>query len=204
MDSKNKLSSGVVAGIVALVVAVAIGGVVIANRDTKEDTASETTTSASTQTADDAKMKAEEAAKAKDIVTLAVGTPDLSTLVAAVKAADLVATLQGAGPFTVFAPTNAAFAALPAGTLDSLLLPENKATLASILTYHVVSGKVMSGDLKDGQVVKTVQGQNLTVSITDGKVMLTDAKGGKATVAAADISASNGVVHVIDAVVLPQ
>lgn len=120
------------------------------------------------------------------------------------QAADLVGTLQGEGPFTVFAPTNDAFAALPEGTLDSLLLTENKDQLAGVLTYHVVAGNVVSSDLSDGQVVTTVQGQKLTVSIMDGKVYITDAKGGKAMVTQADVDASNGVVHVIDSVLLPS
>ena len=124
---------------------------------------------------------------------------DHSTLVAAVKAAGLVETLKGAGPFTVFAPTNAAFNALPAGTVDGLLKPENKADLTSILTYHVVAGAVKAADLKDGQKVKTVQGAELTVSIKDGKVMIDGAN-----VTAADLAASNGVIHVIDAVVTPK
>lgn len=120
------------------------------------------------------------------------------------QAADLVGTLQGEGPFTVFAPTNDAFAALPEGTLGSLLLPENKNQLAGVLTYHVVDGNVVSSDLSDGQVVTTVQGEKLTVSIMDGKVYITDAKGGKVMVTQADVDASNGVVHVIDSVLLPS
>lgn len=145
-----------------------------------------------------------------DIVDLAVGTRDLSTLVAAVKAASLVETLQGKGPFTVFAPTNEAFAALPAGTVASLLKPENKATLTTILTYHVLAGKfdaktvlaaIASG--KGRAEVKTVQGETLTLSTKGGKVMITDAKGNVATVATADVMASNGVVHVIDKVLMP-
>jgi uncharacterized surface protein with fasciclin (FAS1) repeats len=137
-------------------------------------------------------------AQSKDIVSLAVGNENLSTLVAAVKAAGLVETLQSDGPFTVFAPTNEAFAALPAGTLESLLKPENKAKLTSILTYHVVPAKVMSGDLSNGQKAKTVEGDEVKVTMNNQGVMINDAK-----VVAADVSASNGVVHVIDKVILP-
>jgi uncharacterized surface protein with fasciclin (FAS1) repeats len=135
----------------------------------------------------------------KDIVDNAAGSADHTTLVAAVKAASLVETLKSAGPFTVFAPTNAAFAALPAGTVDNLLKPENKAKLAGILTYHVVSGNVKAADLKDGQKIKTVQGEELTVSIKEGKVMINGA-----AVTIADVISSNGVTHVIDAVLLPK
>ena len=135
----------------------------------------------------------------KDIVDNAAGSADHTTLVAAVKAAGLVETLKSAGPFTVFAPTNAAFAALPAGTVETLLKPENKAKLAGILTYHVVAGAVKAADLKDGQKIKTVQGEELTVSIKDGKVMINGAN-----VTIADVISSNGVTHVIDGVLLPK
>jgi uncharacterized surface protein with fasciclin (FAS1) repeats len=136
-------------------------------------------------------------AQSKTIVELASETDDLSTLVAAVKAAGLVETLSSEGPFTVFAPTNAAFAALPDGVLESLLKPENKDKLIAVLTYHVVSGEVMSGDLKDGQKANTVQGEAISVDLKKG-VKINDA-----TVAMADVRASNGVVHVIDKVILP-
>ncbi len=135
----------------------------------------------------------------KDVVDVAIGSPDHTTLVAAVTAAGLVETLKGAGPFTVFAPANAAFAALPAGTVEGLLKPESKAALTKILTYHVVAGAVKAADLKDGQKVKTVQGQELTVSIKGDKVMINGAN-----VTAADLAGSNGVVHVIDAVLMPK
>ncbi len=135
----------------------------------------------------------------KDVVDIAIGSADHTTLVAAVKAAGLVETLKGAGPFTIFAPTNAAFAALPAGTVDGLLKPEKKADLTAILTYHVVAGSVKAADLKDGQKVKTLQGGELTVSIKDGKVKINGAN-----VTAADLVGSNGVVHVIDAVLMPK
>jgi uncharacterized surface protein with fasciclin (FAS1) repeats len=133
-----------------------------------------------------------------DIVELAVATDFLSTLVAALKAGDLVDVLKGDGPFTVFAPTNEAFANLPDGTLEDLLKPENKDKLVAILTYHVVPGKILSTDLSNGQKAKTVQGSEITVKIMDGKVMINNA-----TVTAADIMADNGVVHVIDTVILP-
>jgi uncharacterized surface protein with fasciclin (FAS1) repeats len=133
------------------------------------------------------------------VVDIAVGSPDHSTLVAAVTAAGLVETLSGTGPFTVFAPTNAAFSALPAGALDDLLKPENKEKLASILTYHVVAGNVMSTDLTDGMKAKTVNGAEVTITIKDGKVMVDGAN-----VTTADIKAGNGVVHVIDAVIMPK
>jgi uncharacterized surface protein with fasciclin (FAS1) repeats len=135
----------------------------------------------------------------KDIIDIAIGSPDHTTLVAAVTAAGLVETLKGAGPFTVFAPTNAAFAALPAGTVEGLLKPESKDALTKILTYHVVAGAVKAADLKDGQKVKTLQGEELTVSIKDGKVMINGAN-----VTAADLTGTNGVVHVIDAVLMPK
>jgi len=133
-----------------------------------------------------------------DIVDLAVATEFLSTLVAAVQAAGLVDVLKGDGPFTVFAPTNEAFAALPAGTVENLLKPENKDQLVAILTYHVVPGKVMSTDLSDGQKAATVQGSEVEIKIANGKVTVSGA-----TVTAADIEATNGVVHVIDRVILP-
>ena len=137
--------------------------------------------------------------KAKaDIVDLAVATDDLSTLVAAVKAGGLVETLKGDGPFTVFAPTNEAFAALPEGTLESLLKPENKDMLVQILTYHVVPGKVKSTDLKDGMKATTVEGSNVKVMINKDGVRINDAN-----VKSADIMATNGVVHVIDKVIMP-
>ena len=136
-------------------------------------------------------------AQDKNIVELAVGTESLSTLVAAVQAAGLVDVLAGEGPFTVFAPTNEAFAALPAGTVETLLKPENKDQLIAILTYHVVPGKVMSTDLADGMKAATAQGEEITVDLSDG------AKINQSTVIMADIKASNGVVHVIDQVILP-
>jgi uncharacterized surface protein with fasciclin (FAS1) repeats len=147
---------------------------------------------------------------AATIVDGAVASKDHTTLVAAVKAAGLVPTLSGTGPFTVFAPTNAAFAKLPAGTVDTLLKPESKATLTSILTYHVVAGNLAAKDvlaaIKAGggkAVLTTVQGGKLTGSIEGGKVILTDAKGGKSTVTATDLTQSNGVIHVIDTVLMP-
>ncbi len=140
----------------------------------------------------------------KDIVDNAAGSADHTTLVAAVKAASLVETLKGAGPFTVFAPTNEAFTKLPAGTVDNLLKPENKATLAKILTYHVVAGGLKSTDLKDGQKLKTVQGEELTIHYKDNKWMVHDAKGGMANITIADVISSNGVTYVIDAVLMPK
>ncbi|MEM6262968.1 MAG: fasciclin domain-containing protein [Bacteroidota bacterium] len=132
-----------------------------------------------------------------DIVELAAGAQNLSILVAAVKAAGLVSTLQGKGPFTVFAPTDQAFAALPEGTLEDLLKPENKKKLQKILTYHVVAGRIEANDLQNGQV-KSVEGSNIKVQLTDGAVRINDA-----LVRNADIRAKNGVVHVIDRVILP-
>ena len=133
----------------------------------------------------------------KDIVDTAAGNEAFSTLVAAVKAAGLVETLKGEGPFTVFAPTNDAFAALPEGTVENLLKPENKDQLTSILTYHVVPGKVMSTDLRDDMEAATVNGAEVTIDLDNG-VMVEEA-----TVTQADIEASNGVIHVIDKVILP-
>ncbi|MFB9149981.1 fasciclin domain-containing protein [Roseovarius ramblicola] len=133
-----------------------------------------------------------------DIVDIAAGNESFSTLVAAVKAADLVETLKGDGPFTVFAPTNAAFAALPEGTVEDLLKPANKDQLTAVLTYHVVPGKVMSGDLSDGMMAATVQGGEVTIG-TEGGVTVDGAN-----VVQADIEASNGVIHVIDGVIMPK
>ena len=147
---------------------------------------------------------------AKTIVANAVNSPDHTTLVAAVKAASLVDTLSGAGPFTVFAPTNAAFAKLPAGTVDTLLRPENKGTLQSVLTYHVVPGRVTAADLMSlisaggGQAqLTTVQGGTLTARMMGDTVMLVDTKGGMSHVTQANVMQSNGVIHVVDAVVMP-
>lgn len=151
-----------------------------------------------------AKAKSAEAASAaaaapKSIVEVAAGAGTFGTLVAAVKAAGLVETLQGPGPFTVFAPTDEAFAKLPAGTVESLLLPENKQKLAAILTYHVVPGRVVAADVVTKKELKTVQGQSFKVEVKDGAVFVDGAK-----VVKTDITASNGVIHVIDSVILPE
>ena len=146
----------------------------------------------------------------KDIVDNAVNSKDHTTLVAAVKAADLVGTLKSPGPFTVFAPTNAAFAALPAGTVDTLLKPENKPTLTKVLTYHVVPGKLDSAALMSAinagggkATLKTASGGTLTATMSGGNVMVTDAKGGTATVTIANVYQSKGVIHVVNKVLLP-
>jgi uncharacterized surface protein with fasciclin (FAS1) repeats len=150
-------------------------------------------------------------AETPNIVGVAAANEDFSTLVTAVKAAGLVETLSGDGPFTVFAPNNAAFAKLPAGTVESLLKPESLDKLKSILTYHVVSGNFDAATVidainkNDGKYsVTTVQGGTIVLSLNDGKVMLTDANGGTATVILADVAASNGVIHAIDTVVMPK
>jgi uncharacterized surface protein with fasciclin (FAS1) repeats len=150
-------------------------------------------------------------AQTKDVVDVAMDSKDHTTLVAAVKAAGLVETLKGAGPFTVFAPTNAAFNKLPAGTVDNLLKPENKEALAKILTYHVVAGNLNAvaviKAIKDGKgkaELTTVQGGKLTASLDKGKVMLTDEAGHMVHVTATDLKGSNGVIHVIDGVVMPK
>ncbi len=144
-------------------------------------------------------------AAAKDIVDTAVAAGDFKTLATALTAAGLVETLKGAGPFTVFAPTDAAFAKLPAGTLDTLL-KDPKGDLSSILNYHVIAGKVMAADVvtMDGKKVKTVQGAELTIKVDGAKVMLVDVAGNSINVTATDVAASNGVIHVIDGVLMPK
>ena len=139
----------------------------------------------------------------KNIIQNAVNSKDHTTLVAAVKAAGLVETLEGKGPFTVFAPTNAAFGKLPAGTVDTLVKPENRATLTKILTYHVVAGKLEASDLTDAKKLKTVEGEELTVKKMDGKTWIVDAKGGTSMVTISNVNQSNGVIHVVDTVLMP-
>lgn len=193
---ENNKTPAIIAGVIAVLVIA--GGALWFVNNNNEDSSSTTNQTQQTQEQEQAETPS------VTIVTLASETSDLSTLVTAVKAAGLVETLQGEGPFTVLAPTNSAFEALPAGTLDSLLKTENKDQLASILKYHVISGKVLAQDLKDGQVVKTVQGGNLTVAIEGEKVYFVDAKGNKAMVEKADVNADNGVVHIINGVLLPS
>lgn len=192
--SKTPLIIGVV--VVALV---ALGAVLWVGMSNDDDNANQTTQS---QQADQ-----EETAEAptQNIVEIAAADENFSTLVSAVQAAGLGETLADESKeYTVFAPTNDAFAKLPAGTLDSLLLPENKDTLTGILTYHVVEGAVASDKLSNGQKIKTVNGAELTVQIENGSVYVVDAKGGRAMVTKPDIKATNGVIHVIDSVVLPS
>ena len=175
---------------------VGLVGLLVSCGGDDSDVAPATEPATTEETTTEAPAEEAPAEEATDIVAIASGNEDFSTLVAAVAAAGLVETLQGEGPFTVFAPTNEAFAALPAGLVDKLLLPENKDLLVKILTYHVVSGKVMAADVTAGDV-PTVEGQNITIT-TDMGVQVNGAN-----VVATDIIASNGVIHVIDAVILP-
>ena len=183
------------AGFAAVALAVNLGGISPAFAEMKEKTV----------TVGGAPMY-----PSKNIVQNAVNSKDHTTLVAAVKAAGLVDTLQSAGPFTVFAPTNDAFAKLPAGTVDTLLKPENKKTLTNVLTYHVVAGRMSAKDLmekvKAGNgkaMLKTVEGADLTFQMKDGKLWVIDAKGDTAQVTIRNVMQSNGVIHVIDTVMLP-
>jgi uncharacterized surface protein with fasciclin (FAS1) repeats len=139
----------------------------------------------------------------KNIVENAVHSKDHTTLVAAVKAAGLVDTLEGPGPFTVFAPTNAAFGKLPKGTVATLVKPENKATLTKILTYHVVPGRLEASDLTDGKKLTTVEGEQLTVRNSGGSISIVDAKGGVSRVTIPNVNQSNGVIHVVNSVLMP-
>ena len=187
---------------------VAVAGLTVAacsDDDTSNASASEATEDTATRTtaADDNMQSdtADEPATDTTIVDIAASNPDFSTLVTAVQAAGLTETLAGPGPYTVFAPTNDAFAKLPAGTVETLLEPANKDQLTSILTYHVVPAEVMAADVTAGDVT-TVNGATFSVS-TDGGVVISDGQGGTANVVQTDIVASNGVIHVIDAVLLP-
>ena len=187
--------------IILLGAAVAVSVLVLgACGSSSKTTASSPTTASSSTTA---KMStASTSPAAQSIVEIAAANPDFSTLVTAVKAAGLADTLSGPGPYTVFAPTNEAFAKLPAGTLDTLLQPANKQQLTDILTYHVVPGAVMAKDVKAGPVT-TVNGATFTVSTSGSDVIITDGKGNKSKIVKTDIVASNGVIHVIDTVLLP-
>lgn len=175
-----------------------------------EDTATADSAAGGDTATSDAKAAPSDTAGTKTIVALAQSNPDLSTLVSAVTAAGLGETLSGTGPFTVFAPTNAAFAKVNKATLDGLMKPESKAALAGILKYHVVAGNVKAADvvklIKDGGGTATIKtlGGELKATMTGDKVTLTDAKGGKSTITATDIAASNGTVHTIDTVVMPK
>ncbi len=205
---------------VLLTLALAVGAVVFAACSPKaEQQVPADTNSAAEESMNDSAMGDESMGEMEDSEAVMVGGapmyPDRTivenaseseahtTLVAAVEAAGLVETLNGEGPFTVFAPTNAAFEALPEGTVETLLQPENQEQLQAILTYHVVPGMATAADLSDGQTLTTVQGEALTVQIDGGTVMVVDANGTAATVTTADAVASNGVVHVIDSVLQP-
>lgn len=183
---------------IAAAAAAAVAAVTLAACSSSSTTATSSTpvTASSSMAASTPAASSSKPAAAGTIVEVAAANPNFSTLVAAIKAAGLVDTLNGAGPFTVFAPTNQAFAALPAGLLDKLLLPANKATLTKILTYHVLPAKVMAADVKPGKV-KTVEGSEITIT-TDGGVKVDGA-----TVTKTDVEASNGVIHVIDKVLVP-
>ena len=206
MEKTSNIGTIITIGIIVLVII----GVAVYIRSSGDDMMNPTTQNNSMMT-QDKKMGAPDEqgimvggammVQSKDIVDNAVNANNVTTLVAAVKAAGLVETLKGAGPFTVFAPTNTAFAKLPAGTVEMLIKPENKATLTKILTYHVVAGRYASADLKDGMTLKSVQGESLTIKKdASGKIWIN----GTAMVETADVISSNGVTFVIDTVLMPK
>ena len=194
----DKTNNNTIIIITAVIAIALIGGGFLIYNSNKDKSSSSTEDSAMMQKKD-VTVGGAVMSPSKDIVANVSNASNLTTLVTAVKTAGLVPTLQGTGPFTVFGPDNNAFAKLPAGTVDTLLKPENKTKLSSILTYHVVSGIYKAADLKDGQTIKTVNGQSLKVVVKDGKVMVNGAM-----VTQADVPQSNGVVHVIDSVLLPN
>lgn len=208
-EHNNKTTWIVVAAIVGVVLGGGVGYASGAMMNTKSsDSASAPTATTKTVDKEGVMVGGALMVRDKDIVDNAVNANNVTTLVAAVKAAGLVDTLKGEGPFTVFAPTNDAFNKLPAGTVDTLLKPENLKTLQKILTYHVVPGTYTSAALKvmaeKGQTLTSVEGEVLSLSLNNGKVVVTDANGGKSTVETADVISSNGVTHVVDTVLQPK
>lgn len=205
-------SSKHAATVVTLVVGLLIGGgsgyAIGHNKDSNTKDSKMTASTSATADSDGVTVGGAKMVATKDIVDNAVNAKNVTTVVAAVKAAGLVDTLKSTGPFTVFAPNNDAFAALPAGTVDTLLKPENKATLVSILTYHVVPGTYTTAALRamatKGETLTTVQGQVLTPVVVDNQLEIQDAKGNKVAIETPDVISSNGVTHVIKAVLMPQ
>jgi len=210
-DKSKGMMIGVAAGVLVVGLLLGFG----AGKMMNDDTAS--TANTSTNASSDAAMNADsdgvtvggaKMVRTKDIVDNAAGAKNVTTVVAAVKAAGLVDTLKSPGPFTVFAPDNGAFDKLPAGTVETLLKPESKATLTSILTYHVIPGTYTAADLDvmaaKGESLTTVQGQNLMVVKENNMIMIKDAKGGTVNIVTPDVISSNGVTHVIDSVLMPQ
>lgn len=186
-----------------------VAGLILASCGEKKDTNATEPTAAEPKV--EVKTPAVVEVETPNIVGVAVGNENFSTLVAAVKAANLVGTLSGPGPFTVFAPTNDAFGKLPEGTIDTLLKPESKATLTGILTYHVVAGKFMAADVvaaikaNNGTfTAKTVQGEEISLMMDGENVVIKDSKGGKSVIIMTDVAASNGVIHAIDTVIMPK
>ncbi len=205
----NKMMAIVVTAVVALLVGGMVGYAMGNNKDDKRDSSSKTETSMTKdESSDGVTVGGAKMVRTLDIVDNAANAANVSTVVAAVKAAGLVETLKGEGPFTVFGPNNGAFEELPTGTVDTLLKPENKSTLVSILTYHVVAGTYTSADLKvmaqKGETLTTVQGAVLTPINQDNAVKIKDAKGSVVGIETADIISSNGVTHVIDSVLMPE
>ena len=206
-ESHNKMPMMVVTGVVILLVG---GGIGFAMGDMKDDNAASNTKNSSMMTdasSDGVTVGGAKMVQSKDIVDNAANANNVSTVVAAVKAAGLVETLKGEGPFTVFGPNNGAFEKLPAGTVDMLLKPENKSQLVKILTHHVVAGTYTSADLQvmasKGETLKTVQGDMLTPILENNAVKIKDAKGNVVGIETANIISSNGVTHVIDSVLMP-
>jgi uncharacterized surface protein with fasciclin (FAS1) repeats len=184
------------------IAALSAGALLLAACSDDDDNGAATTTAAEAPTTTAAEEMEDTEAADETIVEIAAGSDDFTTLVAALTEADLVETLSGDGPFTVFAPTDDAFAALPEGLVESLLEPENRETLVKILTYHVVAAQVMAADVEAG-TVETVEGQSFTIEVDGGDVFIVDGQGNRVQVVQTDIVGSNGVIHVIDGVLLP-
>lgn len=208
MGSQGSIATVIITLAIGLVIG---GGVGWAVADMNKDTSKNSTNESSMTTGDDADgvtVGGAKMVKDKDIVDNAANAKNVTTLVAAVKAAGLVETLKGEGPFTVFGPTNDAFDKLPDGTVDTLLMPENKDQLVKILTYHVVPGTYTSADLRvmaqKGEMLTSVQGEMLTPVLEDNMIYIQDANGGKSKVETSDVVSSNGVTHVVDSVLMPK
>ncbi len=206
MESHSK-TAGIIVGVVAGLLVGGLGGWWIADMNAKDTKSNDNMTSMKSDASDGVTVGGAKMVKDKDIVDNAANAKNVTTVVAAVKAAGLVDTLKGEGPFTVFGPTNEAFDKLPEGTVATLLKPENKAQLTKILTYHVVAGTYTSADLRvmaqKGETLKSVEGEVLTPVLKDNTLYIKDVKGGESKIETSDVISSNGVTHVVDSVLMP-